>query len=63
MQSAVIQALKTIVGGEHAANSPTRFLRVGQEAPGITMVSPSTVSEILEIFTLARESPSTRTKW
>ncbi len=56
MQSAVIQALKTIVGGEHAADSPTRFLRIGQEAPGLTMVSPGTVSEILELFTLAREN-------
>ncbi len=58
-EQSLLDGLKDIAGAEHVAAGPDaakRFLRPGQEAPGLIVVSPKNTEDVQAIVNLARES-------
>ena len=54
----VLDDLRTLVGAEHVAAGPgaaSRFLRAGDEAPGLGVVRPGSTEDVQGIVNLARE--------
>ena len=54
----VLDELRTLVGEEHVSAGPgaaSKFLRTGQEAPGLAVVRPGSTEDVQGIVNLARE--------
>ena len=54
----VLDELRTLVGAEHVSAGPgaaSKFLRTGQEAPGLAVVRPGSTEDVQGIVNLARE--------